>query len=45
MGLYTTLFHFFFLINLKLLKKAKFENLILKQIQSAIPTCRLKYSE
>jgi hypothetical protein len=36
MGLYTTLFHFFYLINLKILNKAKIENFIFKQIKVII---------
>jgi len=37
MGLYTTLFLFFYLINLKILNKAKIENFIFKQIKETIP--------
>jgi len=42
MGLYTTLFDFFHLINLKILNKAKIENFVFKQIKVIIPIKKLR---
>jgi hypothetical protein len=36
MGSHTTLLHYFYLINLKILNKAKIENFIFKQIKVTI---------